>query len=190
MIGFRKFLIFFLLLSHSWSFSQTTGQKDMATIKAQAIYNFVNHIEWPNFDKLKEFRIGLLGADKDLIKALNFIAANSMVMRLPIKIIPLLEHSDIKYIPQTEILYVNAANFKNFDISKIKKNVLVISYNEPDIYRSMISFMVIDNKLNFVRFCHRRYCRSIERNELNLLFVGYILGAIFCFESIGLIHRD
>lgn len=145
----KKIVLYCFIFCVGWSFAQTSNQKDLATIKAQSIYNFVNHIEWPNFDKLKEFRIGLLGADKDLINALNHIAANSMVMRLPIKILPFAEQNDIKYIPQTEILYVNAANFKNFDISKIKKNVLVISYNEPDIYRSMISFMVIENKLKF-----------------------------------------
>ncbi|MCC6372919.1 MAG: DUF4154 domain-containing protein [Bacteroidia bacterium] len=150
MMKLRKYIFCFLIVCLGTSFAQTPSQsqKDLAAIKAQSIYNFVNHIEWPNFDKLKEFRIGLLGADKDLVNALNRIAANSMVMRLPLKILPLAEH-DVRYIPQTEILYVDAANFKNFDISKIKKNVLVISYNQPDIYRSMVSFMVIDNKLKF-----------------------------------------
>lgn len=125
------------------------GNSDLAKTKAQSIYNFVNYIEWPNIDQAKEFKIGLLGADAQLLGALNEMANNKLVMRLPMKIIPFSESSDVKKLPQTEILYVDAANYKNFDIEKVKKGVLVVSYNQPDLFRSMISFVVVDNKLKF-----------------------------------------
>lgn len=144
-----RYILYCLIFWAGFSFAQSTNRQELAKIKAQAIYNFVNYIEWPNMDQIKEFRVGLLGADQDMVNAMNNIAATKLVMQLPMKIIPFGEFSDVKKLPQTEILYVNAANYKNFDLSKIKKNVLVISYNEPDIYRSMISFMVVDNKLKF-----------------------------------------
>src|SRR5262245_5727061 len=146
----RKYLLLSIVFWCGLSFAQPASQQELGKIKAQAIYNFVNYIEWPNIDQVKEFRIGLLGADPELINALNnMVATNKLIMRLPMKILPYGEFTDINKIPQTEILYVDAANFKNFDIRKVKKNVLVISYNEADIYRSMISFMVIENKLKF-----------------------------------------
>jgi len=145
----RRILILLFVVNLCNGLAQNAGPRELSRAKAQAIYNFVNYIEWPNMDQLKEFRIGLLGAEPQMIDAMNELASKKLVLQLPMKILTFSEFTDVKKLPQTEILYVNAANFKNFDISRVQKNVLVISYNEPDIYKSMISFMMVDDKLKF-----------------------------------------
>jgi len=146
------FVLHFSFLSiNSQAQVLTTEEEEDLKIAQRTIYiyNFTKYIEWPDFKKLTEFKIGILGAwDEPLVKEFNTMAEKRMVKGKPI----IVEHFiSIEEITKTQILYVNKkSNFDIYEIlQKINKNyTLLVSENYP-FHKSMINFIDVDGKFEF-----------------------------------------
>jgi serine phosphatase RsbU (regulator of sigma subunit) len=125
-----------------------------AKVKALFIYAFTHYFEWPNQSTSNEFRIGVLAENKNLLMELERMATLKKVGNLSIKIIPFLKMSDLT---QVELLYVDTKNNPDFKVSKIQKNILLVSEYEKNLDNAMIAFFISsDNK------------QKIAINEVNI----------------------
>ena len=146
----KQFLIIlFFFLTITPSFSQTAEKKAIGEKKALFIYNFSKYIEWPNIEKLKEFKIGVMGDDYNYIfNGLEKVASEKNVKDLPLKIIRV--NYDTK-LDELQVLYFDdAEKYPIKDIYKKvkKKPVLLVSEHYP-YGQSMINFIMVNDKIEF-----------------------------------------
>ena len=140
----KLFLLFFCLLSGSF-FANAAVDRD-SKVKASLIFKFAHAIEWQNPRELTDFRIGLLGANPDMVNELRRITNRKKEGRFLIKIIAF---NSIAEVTQTEVLFVDFAKFKSFSLTNIKGNTLLISDNNLYIDKTMLAFIEGNKKLNF-----------------------------------------
>ena len=129
------------------------------------IYGFARYFDWPNLDVSADFKIGLLGADEQLIKEFNGLARFRMVANHKISIVILDGYTDIKRLQQTEMLYVNTDKIKGFKIKDVKKGTLVMTDYEKDFNNSMIAFYDEGDKLKFAYNEFLAYNSGVVINE-------------------------
>ncbi|HEY9082123.1 MAG TPA: YfiR/HmsC family protein [Vicingaceae bacterium] len=145
----RFLIILFFLSSLTPSFSQTAEKKAIGEKKALFIYNFSKYIEWPNINKLKEFKIGVMGDDYNYIfNGLEKIASEKNVKDIPLKIVRV--NYDTK-LDELQVLYFDdAEKYPIKDIYKKVKKAPVLLVSEHYPYgQSMINFIMIDDKIEF-----------------------------------------
>ena len=95
---------------------------------------------------MTEFRIGLLGADSSFVKELSILAERKRVRNIPIKIIL---YNNVQEAASVELLYVNMEAFPKYRMPANIRNTLVVSDKGFDLYNTMISFLVVEEKLKF-----------------------------------------
>jgi hypothetical protein len=158
------------------------GQNEITYAKLNIvyIYNFTRYITWPKIDKLKEFRIAILGNEQDeIFKELRKLGKSKTIDNLPIRAICF---RDVSEITECEILYVDIAKTQislNKILDAIKGNqTLLITENNRSIDKSMISFVSINGK------------QAFAANELKILEAGlksnpqlYVYGKILSTNS-------
>ena len=147
--------------------------KNAAKIKSIFIYNFTRYFTWKNLDKVREFKIGVLGEDSLMKKELKRMVALKSFGNLPMRII---SFSSIEEIKPTEMLYVNYLNFPEFKLKNTYKNTLVISENNPDLNNAMIAFVTKENRQKFAINTFNISSAGLEINEeiksLAIVFSG------------------
>ncbi|MBN4062255.1 MAG: hypothetical protein COA57_13500 [Flavobacteriales bacterium] len=116
-----------------------------ARMKSLFIYGFTKYIEWPNQEKLKDFKIGVLGNDVAIFAELEKMAATRTVQGKPFVI---KTFQQITNVTDVQILYVHRKT--GFDINQIlekikARGILLISENYP-FQSSMINFVQVDNQ--------------------------------------------
>ena len=140
----KLYLLLFCLLSGSF-FANAAVDRD-SKVKASLIFKFAHAIEWQNPRELTDFRIGLLGANPDMVNELRRTTNRKKEGRFLIKIITF---NSIAEVTQTEVLFVDFAKFKSFSLTNIKGNTLLISDNNLYIDKTMLAFIEGNKKLNF-----------------------------------------
>lgn len=147
----KLFLLLLSILTSTTFFSQATNTNSTeAKLRAVYLYAFPRYIEWQSSEKQTNFKIGLLGANEALQIELKNLAAKKKVGTQNIEVLLFDASSNVKSLPQTHILYVDVSQKKDFKLSDVHKNTLVVSENETDLYNTMISFIVPeDKKLKF-----------------------------------------
>lgn len=149
-IAFCSIFIFSLL--------QVQGAIDRdSKVKAGLIFKFAHTIEWKNPKELTDFRIGVLGANDNVVNELKRITNRKREGKFLISVIVF---RSIAEVTQTEVLFVDHAKFKNFALSDLKGHTLLITDNNLDMNRTMLAFIEGNKKLNF------------EINKENLLNAG------------------
>lgn len=142
----KGFLIFlFVGLFVAAFFAQAAIDRD-SKIKASLIYKFAHTIEWKNPKELTDFRIGLLGANENVVKELMRITNRKREGKFLIRIITF---KSIAEVSQTEVLFVDFAKFRNFSLSDLKGHTLLITDNNLDLSNSMLAFIEGNRKLTF-----------------------------------------
>jgi serine phosphatase RsbU (regulator of sigma subunit) len=138
-------LLLFTLFFCEYEYSYAAVDKD-SKIKAAWIFKFAHTIEWKNPKELVDFRIGILGANENVINELKRITNRKKEGKFFIKVVVF---NSIAEVSQTEILFVDYAKFRNFSTSNLKGNTLLISDNNLDMSRTMLAFIEGNKKLNF-----------------------------------------
>ncbi|MEI6020758.1 MAG: YfiR/HmsC family protein [Bacteroidota bacterium] len=155
------FLFFSLFAGAQTTSSVPYRSKTMAV----NIYGFARYFDWPNLDVNGDFKIGLLGADEQLVKEFNSLARFRRVANHNISIIILDGYTDLKRIQQTEMLYVNTQKVKAFQVKDIKKGTLIITDNEMNFNNTMIGFYDEGDKLKFAYNEYLAYSSGVVISE-------------------------
>lgn len=141
----KEYLLFFIVILLAALESSAAVDRD-SKVKASLIYKFSHTIEWKNPKELTDFRIGLLGASENVVTELSRICNRKKEGKFLIRI---MVFKSISEISQTEVLYVDVAKFRNFALSDLKGHTLLITDNNLDLSRSMLTFIEGNKKLNF-----------------------------------------
>lgn len=155
-------LCFLVFISYA---QQTSNVPYRSKTMAVNIYGFTRYFDWPNIEVSADFKIGLLGADEQLIKEFNSLARFRKVANHNIVILNLDGYTDLRRLQQTEILYVNANVVKGFKVKDLKKGTLLITDNEKDFNNSMIAFYDEGEKLKFAYNEYLAYNSGVVINE-------------------------
>jgi len=124
--------------------AQTIEQK-----QALFIYNFSKYTDYPNFDELSDFTIGVIGEQNNLVfDELIKMTQNKTVRGLPVKIKWIYELNEIKNV---QLVYFDTKSVK--DINEVytvvqKSPILLIAKGFP-FGRSMINFVIDEEKIKF-----------------------------------------
>lgn len=148
-VKMKKFTYLFLLLLSSLQGLKSQQTPNLPKFKAVFLYTFTRYFEWGSGPSEPEFRFALLGADSALVREMQKLADVKQAKGKKIKILVLPASTSLKDLPDAEVLYVNKKTVPDFRIDKSKKNTLVVSDNEPDIYNTMIAFVTADGKQKF-----------------------------------------
>lgn len=141
-----------LLLFSFFSRAQQGGgnEEKSAMVKAAYVYKFSDKVFWPNEDQMKVFNICVMSSPA-LTKQLKSLEQKAKFRkRIPIKVI---ECSSPEDIVNCQMVVIDGSGNQNLwsVYSKIRgKNVLMVTENLPDFRKSMISFVVVDNKLKYI----------------------------------------
>jgi len=117
--------------------------------KAIFIYGFTKYCEWSEASVNGNFKIGLIGASKNLKWELKKLASVKKVNEQTIEIIEIDEKTDLQKMPQTQILYCDWSNLKNIDLKKLPKNTLIITDSPQDYSKAVITFLYHESRLKF-----------------------------------------
>jgi serine phosphatase RsbU (regulator of sigma subunit) len=126
-------------------------QKENSSNEKQAlfIYNFFKFVEWPNYDELKSFNVGIIGDEKNLVyDKLVEITKTEKAKKLPINVKRIKSLSNLEDI---QLLYFDKSANLKFD--KIyaaigNKHVLVVSKGYP-YGKSMINFVMDEDRVQY-----------------------------------------
>ena len=140
----RAKLLFLLFLLPAIALNAAVDRD--SKIKASLIYKFAHTIEWQNPKELTDFRIGLLGANDNVVNELMRITNRRREGKFLIRII---KFNSIAEVSATEVLFVDFAKFRNFSLNDLKGHTLLITDNNLDLDRAMLAFIEGNKKLNF-----------------------------------------
>ena len=119
-------------------------------VKAAYVYKFTDKIFWPAEDQMKVFTICVMSSPA-LTRQLKSLEEKAKFRkRIPIKV---LECHSVNDIVNCQMIVIDGSGNQNLwsIYSKIRgKNVLMVTENLPDYRKSMISFLVTDNKLKYI----------------------------------------
>jgi len=143
---------FFLTLLLGVFVGNLFSQNETQTIEqkqALFIYNFSKYTDYPNFDELSDFTIGVIGEQNNLVfDELIKMTQNKTVRGLPVKIKWIYELNEIKNV---QLVYFDTKSVK--DINEVytvvqKSPILLIAKGFP-FGRSMINFVIDEEKIKF-----------------------------------------
>src|SRR5687767_14898208 len=129
---------------------QKISQARLAKLKTAFIYNFTKNIYWPNEDQMRQFNICVMSS---VMLAEQLAELEEMVKfrnRIPIKVSYCRTPEEVT---NCQMVVVDGANSTNLwsVYSKIRgKGVLMVAENLADYKKSMISFVVVDGKMQFI----------------------------------------
>lgn len=112
------------------------------------VFNFAQQVGgWPNFDKLDEFTIGVLGPDRTVIDLMSL----AQKRRIQGKQVDIVRYNLIKEIDNIQLLYVN--NQYNYSIEYIlnkiaDKNILLVT-EDYNYHASMINMINVGNSFKY-----------------------------------------
>lgn len=146
---------FVLLLVHS-----STGHaqkpaddkaKTIARIKTAFIYNFTKYITWPNEERMTEFKICVMSMEaKQLAEELNNLSTlRKFRDKVPIRIVHGKSSEDAQ---SCQMVVMSGFNNQLVPVlNKIKgKGTLMVAENLVDYKKSIISFVEVNNRMNFI----------------------------------------
>lgn len=125
--------------------------KTVAKLKTAFIYNFTKYITWPKEERMSEFRICVMSIEaRELSEQLNLLASlRKFRDKIPIRIIYGKTSKDVEDCHMVVMSGLNRELVHVFD--KIKgKGVLMVAENLADYKKSIISFVEINNRMNFI----------------------------------------
>ncbi|MBW6483303.1 MAG: DUF4154 domain-containing protein [Vicingaceae bacterium] len=146
----KKLIITFLfVLISACIFAQKDKNKADGERQALFIYNFSKYIEWPNFNSLKEFKIGVIGDEYNYVyDELIVLSKTKDVKGIPIKIERI--NYDTKFDELQLIYFDNSENTSIKDLyKKTKGNPVLLVGKEYPFGQSMINFLDINDKIEF-----------------------------------------
>ncbi len=143
----KNTICLFTFLSILFSINITHAAIDRdSKIKAAWIFKFSHAIEWKNPKELTDFRIGILGANENVINELKRITNRKKEGKFFIKVVVF---NSIAELSQTEVLFVDFAKYRNFTPANLKGHTLLISDNNLDMNHTMLAFIEGNKKLTF-----------------------------------------
>ncbi len=176
-----KFLLTVLFVFSFWPVAlvaQTEADlsksRKLARIKAAYIYKFTNYAYWPLEDLMKEFRICVMSSENLSQQIEEVVSRVKFRNRIPIRVIFCKTPADIK---DCHMLVLDAAD-KSQNLwaaySKIRgKKVLMVTENLVDYQKSMISFMMVGEKLKYIT-----NKTKLEESQLVIKEELYTLGIV------------
>jgi serine phosphatase RsbU (regulator of sigma subunit) len=149
----RITLTFTAVLLLTSAFTQNSGSVKGVRpelVKVAYIYKFTNNIYWPNEDRMQEFIIGVMST-RSMLEQMQALESKALFRkRIPIKVTECKSPADVS---RCHMVVIDAAGNHNLwaIYSKIKgKPILMVTENLEDYKKSMISFMLVDNKLKYI----------------------------------------
>lgn len=142
------FLFFSLLLAAQQK--KAVNQQRLARLKTALIYSFTRNIYWPQEDRMTEFRICVMNSPK-LAEQLEELEHKTRFRnRLPVRVISCRDASELT---NCHMLVVDGSTGENLWAlyAKIRhKPVLMVAENLEDYKKSMVSFLIIEDRLKFI----------------------------------------
>jgi serine phosphatase RsbU (regulator of sigma subunit) len=119
-------------------------------MKTAFIYKFTEHIFWPNEDLMKEFNICVMSSQQMADQLAGLEGLVKFRKRIPIKVSYCRTPEEAA---RCQMVVVDGTNSGNLwsTYSKIRgKGILMVAENLADFKKSMISFIVVDGKMNYI----------------------------------------
>jgi serine phosphatase RsbU (regulator of sigma subunit) len=171
--NYKNYLVILLLSIVTGNLFAQTKNQTIEEKQALFIYNFSKYTDYPNFDQLSSFTIGVIGEHNNLVvDELEKITQDKTVRGLPIKIKWIHE---LKGIPNIQLIYFDTKSIKNIDdiYTIIQKSpVLLVAKGFP-YGRSMINFIIDEDKIKFelnetkIRKAHLKISKVITMLEIH-----------------------
>jgi serine phosphatase RsbU (regulator of sigma subunit) len=144
----RVLILFFSVVLFSSSIS-AQEKKSAPEKQAVFIFNFFKFIEWPNYNELNNFNVGVIGDVDDLVyNELVTKSKTEKAKELPINIIRL---NNLNQLDDIQLLYFDKSASLKFDAiykAIANKHILLVSKDYP-YGKSMINFIMDDDKLQY-----------------------------------------
>lgn len=171
---FLFYSLFFTLVCWFWIIpNQVFGQEKYSTIKPALIFQFAQHITWPNENKIQNFKIGVIGNDTSTYEILRRYSSQKNIKgkNFQVRWIDKLDE-----IIGLQVLYVDKSKSSNLlGISQAieNKNVLLITEWSTDTKNIMLNIL-FDEKKKRILFEVNKANIIIEQLEMNpeLLLLG------------------
>ena len=160
-------MIVFACMAMIMSSARPVNDGNEYKVKAMFIYNFIRHVQWPDGDRSKMVRIGVLG-ESEIFDELNAIAAIRHNDHRKFYVDKITEEQ----ISQYDIVFIPANRTVRFEKSGqfTYKGVLVISESDGERLRKgvVINLLKTDGKIRFELYMSAAKANGIQISE-NLL---------------------
>lgn len=140
------FYLFVFVVIVITGFSQTKFDNKS---RAKFIFDIAKQVTWPNEATIDTFKLCVLTNDVELFEQLSKLAKIQLTLhKKPVKV---LSTNEITNIPECQLLFFK--HDENYDIYKVSKNLklnntLLVTENF-DFHKSMINFLVVDNRKRY-----------------------------------------